>query len=221
MKEYLQSIGIETKNINLYHTAFTHKSYGNENQVENNERMEFLGDAVLELLVTEFLFKTYPHAREGKMTAIRSSVVRKESLAQLAKKLELGNHIKLSKGERFGNKKDYILANTVESLLGALYLDRGLMQCKKFLKTYLFPEIIRLEKAENYIGPKSKLQEWAQKERNITPHYQLVSSKGPDHFKTFTMAVYLEKECIAEGVGNSKQMAENNSAENALQKLLS
>lgn len=221
MNEYLKSIGIEAKNIDLYHTAFTHKSYGNENEVENNERLEFLGDAVLEVLVTEFLFKTFPKAREGKMTAIRSSVVRKGSLAQLGKKIGIGEHIKLSKGERFGNKKDYILANTVESLLGALYLDRGIMQCKKFLKHYLFPEIILLEKEANYIGPKSKFQEWAQKERNITPHYQLVSAKGPDHFKTFTMAVYLGEECIAEGIGNSKQMAENNSAENALQKLVS
>lgn len=213
---FLASINIQPKNIALYTTAFTHKSFGNENNVTNNERLEFLGDAVLELLVTEFLYKTFPHLQEGVMTALRSSAVRKESLATLAKKIQLGKVIKLSKGERNGHKKDYILANTVESLLGAIYLDRGLRETKKFLTTFLFPEIIISETKKNYIGPKSRFQEWAQAEKAITPHYELISSSGPDHAKTFVMAVFLDDKKIAEGSGNSKQDAEQNAAKNAL-----
>ena len=213
---FLSSLNLQPKNIALYKTAFTHKSFGNENNVTNNERLEFLGDAVLELLVTEFLYKTFPHLQEGVMTALRSSAVRKESLANLAKKIKLGGIIQLSKGERHGHKKDYILANTVEALLGAIYLDRGMRETKKFLETFLFPEIIIAENNKNYIGPKSRFQEWAQAEKIITPHYELVSSSGPDHAKTFVMAVYLQDEKIAEGSGNSKQDAEQNAAKNAL-----
>ena len=217
MISYLASIGITAKKESIYQTAFTHKSYGNEQNIENNERLEFLGDAVLELLVTEFLYKNFPNAPEGKMTALRSSAVRKESLATLARKIGLGSQLHLSKGERHGYKKDYILANTVESLLGALYLDRGIRGCKGFLEIYLFPEIEQSEKKDDYIGPKSRFQEWAQAEKNITPHYSLLSSSGPDHSKTFVMAAYLSDNLIAEGQGNSKQLAESNAAENALE----
>ncbi len=213
---FLSSVNIQPKNIELYSTAFTHKSFGNEKNVTNNERLEFLGDAVLELLVTEFLYKTFPNLQEGIMTALRSTAVRKESLANLAKKTKLGSFIKLSKGERHGHKKDYILANTVEALLGALYLDRGMRETKKFLEVYLFPEIIIAENKKSYIGPKSRFQEWAQAEKLITPHYELVSSAGPDHAKTFVMAVYLDETKIAEGSGNSKQEAEQTAAKNAL-----
>ena len=216
MIAYLASIGIDAKKTSLYETAFTHKSYGNEQEIENNERLEFLGDAVLELMVTEFLFKKFPDSSEGKMTALRSAAVRKESLAGFAKRVDLGPHIKLSKGERHGHTKDYILANTVEALLGALFLDRGIRACKAFLETYLFPEIEKSEEKNNYIGPKSRFQEWAQAEKNITPHYILISDSGPDHSKVFTMAAFLAEEKIAEGEGNSKQLAESNAAENAL-----
>ncbi len=220
MISYLLSLDITPKKESLYQTAFTHKSYGNEQGIENNERLEFLGDAVLELLVTEFLFKNFPNAPEGKMTALRSTAVRKASLAKLARKIDLGAHIKLSKGEKHGYKKDYILANTVESLLGALYLDRGLRATKKFLEKYLFPEIELSEKNNDYIGPKSLFQEWAQAEKNITPHYSLLSSSGPDHSKTFEMAVFLADEQVGKGKGNSKQLAESNAAANALENLL-
>ncbi len=214
---FLSSINIQPKNISLYETAFTHKSFGNEKKVTNNERLEFLGDAVLELLVTEFLYKTFPKLQEGVMTALRSSAVRKESLANLAKKIQLGSMIQLSKGERNGHKKDYILANTIEALLGAVYLDRGLRETKKFLTEFLFPEIVQTESKKNYIGPKSRFQEWAQAEKSITPHYELIASTGPDHAKTFRMAVYLKETKIAEGSGNSKQDAEQAAAANALQ----
>ncbi len=213
---FLSTLDIQPKKISLYQTAFTHKSFGNEKNVENNERLEFLGDAVLELLVTEFLYKKFPHLTEGVMTALRSAAVRKESLANLAKSIQLGRIIKLSKGERHGYKKDYILANTVEALLGALYLDRGLRKTKQFLSTFLFPKIVSAENKKDYIGPKSKFQEWAQAEKQITPTYKLVSSSGPDHAKTFSMAVFLGDQKIAEGSGNSKQSAEQTAAKNAL-----
>ncbi|HIE45182.1 TPA: ribonuclease III [Candidatus Gracilibacteria bacterium] len=216
IRHFLSSVNIQPKNISLYETAFTHKSFGNEKKIDNNERLEFLGDAVLELLVTEFLYKTFPDLQEGIMTALRSSAVRKESLANLARVIQFGSVIKFSKGERHGHKKEYILANTVEALIGALYLDRGLRETKKFLAEFLFPEIVRAESKKNYIGPKSRLQEWAQAEKQITPTYKLVSSFGPDHSKTFSMAIYLEQEKIAEGTGNSKQAAEQAAAANAL-----
>jgi len=216
MVSYLASLGVIVKNKKLYETAFTHKSYGNEQSIDNNERLEFLGDAVLELLVTEFLFKEFPNAPEGKMTALRSSAVREDSLAELAKRINLGKSIKLSKGEKHGYKKNYILANTVEALLGAIYLDRGMRASKRFLQEYLFPEIKKVEELNDYIGPKSRFQEWAQAEKNITPHYSLISSTGPDHSKTFEMAVFLEKDTVGIGKGNSKQLAESNAAENAL-----
>ncbi len=214
---FLLNLNIQPRNLSLYQTAFTHKSFGNEKKIENNERLEFLGDAVLELLVTEFLYKTFPDLQEGVMTALRSAAVRKESLADLAKRIKLGKLIKLSKGERNGHKKDYILANTVEALIGAIYLDLGIQETKQFLETVLFPEIIKAENNKNYIGPKSLFQEWSQAEKQITPHYKLIASSGPDHAKLFLMAVFLGKEKIAEGTGNSKQEAEQSAAKNALQ----
>lgn len=216
MIEYLKSIGIDAKKTSLYELAFVHKSYGNENEIENNERLEFLGDAVLELLVTEFLYKHFKNATEGKMTSLRSNIVRKQSLASVAKKLDLGKQIKLSKGEKNGYKKDYILANTFEALLGAMYLDRGMKFTKSFLEENLFPIIIESEEKNSYIGPKSKFQEFIQAEFSITPHYELISFSGPDHDMIFTMAVFLGDIKIAEGKGSSKRLAESNAAENAL-----
>jgi ribonuclease-3 len=216
MIEYLRSIGIEAKKINIYELAFIHKSYGNENEIDNNERLEFLGDAVLELFVTEFLYKYFKNATEGKMTSLRSNIVRKKSLADLARKLELGKCIKLSKGEKNGYKKDYILANTFEALLGAMYLDRGMKFTKSFLEINLFPSIIESERKNAYIGPKSKFQEFIQAEVGITPSYELISSSGPDHETVFIMGLFLNDIKISEGFGSSKRLAESNAAENAL-----
>lgn len=221
MNDYLFSIGIEAKKIELYELALTHKSYGNEQHIGNNERLEFLGDAVLELSVTEFLYRKFPNHPEGVMTALRSAAVRKPTLAKVARMLSLGDNIKLSKGERRtqGHKKDYILANTVEALLGALYLDRGFMSCKKFLTQHLFPLLEDIEQNQDYIGPKSRFQELTQAEKMGTPTYKLLGATGPDHKKDFVMGVFLKEKEIEQGIGNSKQAAENMAAVAALKKI--
>jgi ribonuclease-3 len=221
MKHYFQSLGIEIKNQQLYHTALTHKSFGNEENVENNERLEFLGDAVLELAITEALFKKYKNLPEGELTALRSALVRKESLAQCAQEINLGEHIKLSSGEKRtqGNQKDYILANTVEALLGALYLDRGFLACKKFIEQYLMIKVEKIHEKKSHIGPKTLFQEYAQAHLSLTPTYKVLSEEGPDHQKIFTVGAYLGKEKVGEGQGASKQKGENAAALDAYEKL--
>lgn len=217
MKTFLESLGIKIKNEQLYRDALTHKSYGNENNTSNNERLEFLGDAVLELVVTQSLFVKYPDLPEGDMTALRSALVRKESLASLAKKLDIGPHIRLSTGEKKGKgaQKDYILANTIEAILGAIYLDQGLKACEKFLSTYLLPGVVKVKEEQTHIRPKTRFQEFAQGELLQTPTYRLLSEAGPDHHKNFVMGAYLGDELVGKGEGNSKQKAETKAAENA------
>ena len=218
MKEYLENIGVFARKINLYKQAFTHKSYANEKECENNERLEFLGDAVLELIVTEFLYQKFPDLPEGKLTALRSALVRKESLAQMAKALELGRQILLSRGEKRskGGEKDYILANTIEALLGAIFLDLGMVEATLFVERYLLVSLDDIVEKKKHIGPKTAFQEYAQAEKMGTPTYKLISEKGPDHLKNFVMGAYLEEVLIAEGGGNSKQKAESSAAANAL-----
>jgi len=214
--ELYSSLSLNPKNSDIYQLAFTHKSYTNEKGVlESNERLEFLGDAVLELLISEYLYSSYPEANEGEMTGLRSATVRKETLAQVAKKLHFGDYLLLSKGEQkgHGRQKDYLLANTFEAFLGAMFLDQGINACSDFLKENLFGLIQEFKEKDEYIGPKTRFQEYAQLTFNITPHYTFVSEDGPDHNKIFTMAAMIGEKEIAHGVGNSKQKAENNAAE--------
>lgn len=214
--------GIKFGNIKLYDNAFTHKSYINENRnndKNDNERMEFLGDAVLELIVTEFLYIKYPDP-EGVLTNWRSALVKKETLAEIARDLELGQYLFLSKGENAtgGRDKDYILANTFEAFLGAIYLDQGYEISQKFVSEKL---LVRLEKiiAEGlHIDAKSHFQEIAQEKTTITPNYRLVKEEGPDHNKIFTMGVYLNDKLYGTGQGQNKQAAEQAAARNALEK---
>lgn len=218
VSELLSTLSIATKQSDIYSLAFTHKSYTNEEGTEqSNERLEFLGDAVLELLITEYSYAKYPDADEGEMTGLRSATVRKESLAIAARSLHFGNYMLLSKGEQKGkgNQKDYLLANTFEAFLGALYLDQGIAKCTQFLHDHLFEMIEKFKSDLAYIGPKTKFQEAAQAKMGITPHYELISDEGPDHSKSFTMAAMLGTKKIAEGVGNSKQRAESAAAEEA------
>lgn len=221
--DFLTSLQIETDAIDLYSMAFTHKSYTNEQETgQSNERLEFLGDAVLEFLITDYLYTKYTDSSEGEMTALRSATVRKEALASVAKSLHFGDFLKLSKGEKKGKgfQKDYLLANTFEAFLGALYLDQGLKASAIFLKKNLFPLLEKFKKEQSYIGPKTRFQELAQAKHSITPRYTLISDEGPDHSKVFTMAAMLGEKCIAEGKGNSKQKAESDAAEKAYQVLL-
>jgi len=221
LSEYLQSIGISTENIDLYTQSFTHKSYSNEKLVASNERLEFLGDAVLELIVTEFLYQKFPEKTEGELTAFRSALVRKESLAKTAKTIGLGNQLLLSRGEKrsHGENKDYILANTFEAILGAIFLDKGIDQAKIFVENYLLSSLDSIVENKKHIGPKTAFQEYAQAEKMGTPTYELISEEGPDHKKNFVMGAYLKEELIEKGTGNSKQKAESDAAYNALVKL--
>ena len=221
LREVEVLIGVTFVNKDLLTNVFIHRSYLNENNNKglfSNERLEFLGDAVLELVVTEYLYKKYPLKTEGELTAIRSALVRRDHLAQAAKTLFLGKYLLLSKGELLsgGASKDYILANTVEALIGALYLDQGILNATMFINKYLLHDEEDIVANKLYIDSKSKFQETAQEILGVTPHYDLVSDLGPDHDKKFIMGVYLAEEKIAEGEGTSKRKAEEDAAFQAL-----
>ena len=222
--ELVKVLGIDKiKDKNIFEEAFTHRSYLNENKdqnLESNERLEFLGDAVLQFLSTEYLFNKFKHIKEGTLTAYRAALVNTNSLAEESKRLGFGKFLRLSKGEELnkGRENTYILANTFEAVLGALYLDQGLEKCKKFLEKNLFYKIDRIIKEEAYKDKKSGFQEIAQEEQGITPTYKVIREWGPDHNKKFEVAVYLGKDKIATGVGSSKQKAEIEAAKKAIEK---
>lgn len=202
-------------------TAFTHRSYLNENRGsgrEHNERLEFLGDAVLELVVTEFLFAKYPEKAEGELTAYRAALVNTISISDAATKLGMNDFLLLSRGEAkdTGRARQIILANAFEALIGALYLDGGYDVAKRFIADNLFHKTEDVVAKRLWQDPKSRFQEIAQEKVGITPRYEVVSQSGPDHDKTFVTGVYLEKEQVAKGEGRSKQEAEQAAAENAL-----
>ncbi len=205
----------------LLQQAFIHRSYINENKdsgLEHNERLEFLGDAVLELVVTDFLFKNYPNVSEGKLTAYRSALVRTESISAAARMMGMNELLMLSKGEARdqGKARDYILANTFESFVGAVYLDQGYDAAKMIIDKQLIPNIDSIIKEGSWRDAKSYVQERAQEIYSETPRYELVSAEGPDHDKHFIMAIYFGDKKIAEGEGNSKQAAQQSAAQNAL-----
>jgi ribonuclease-3 len=215
---------LKFNNPDLLKQAFIHRSYLNEHpeiKLDHNERLEFLGDAVLELVVTEFLFAKYPERPEGELTAFRAALVNTESLAQVAGKLGLGEQLLLSKGEAKdnGRARQAILADTFEAIVGALYLDAGYAPVKKFITENLLVKIDDIVAKNLWQDSKSAFQERAQAARDITPTYQVLSAVGPDHSKTFTVGLYLGEELIAEGVGPSKQMAEQEAARVGLEKL--
>jgi len=218
-----KKIKIDFKDKELLDLAFVHKSFINEykEKKDSNERLEFLGDAVLELAVTEFLYKTYPNKAEGDLTNWRSAVVKGKNLAQIANYLDLGTYLYLSRGEEKsgGRKKNYILANTLEALIGAVYLDRGYKTAHEFISRFVLDELEEILEAGLHIDAKSHFQELAQEKVAITPEYKFVKEWGPDHSKIFMMAVYLGDKKIAEGEGSSKQKAEEDAARNALIKI--
>ncbi|MCD6109720.1 ribonuclease III [bacterium] len=223
-EELEKNIGITFKNKGLLDNAFVHRSFMNEynkGDKEDNERLEFLGDAVLELVVTEYLYKTYPDEDEGHLTNWRSALVKGKHLAEVGKELELGNYLYLSHGEEKsgGRKKNYILANTVEALIGALYLDKGYRISHTFISKFIITRLERILEEGLHVDAKSHLQEMSQEKISITPEYKLVSETGPDHAKSFVMAVYFGDDKVGEGEGSSKQKAEEESARNALSKI--
>lgn len=212
------------KNENLLENAFVHRSYLNEHprfELPSNERLEFLGDAVLEFLTSEHLYKTYDKEPEGRLTAYRSSLVKTETLAALAKDLDFGGKLKLSKGEdeSGGRESEYLLADTFEAFVGALYLDQGTPACRKFLEENLFPKLESIVKTKAYQDYKSLLQEIAQEKVNFTPVYKVLDEWGPDHDKIFKVGVFIRDKREGVGEGSSKQRAEVNAAEDALKNL--
>lgn len=217
-----KKIGHTFKKRALLEQAFTHRSYINENRSskkEHNERLEFLGDAVLELVVTEFLYEKYGDKTEGDLTAYRAALVNTVSISEAASILGMNEYLLLSRGEAkdTGRARNIILANTFEAFIGALYLDRGYETAKAFIGAQLFHKIDDVVARRLWQDAKSKLQEIAQEELGVTPVYELVHQSGPDHEKQFKVAVHLASSRVADGSGRSKQEAEQAAAERALQ----
>lgn len=201
--------------------AFTHRSYINEHRgggMEHNERLEFLGDAVLELSITDFLYKKYPEENEGELTSYRAALVNANTIGDAAKKLGMDEFLLLSKGEAKdqGKGRQYILANTFEAVIGALYLDQGYAAADEFIRTTLFPRADEIVAKGLWKDAKSYFQEMSQEHVGITPTYKVLRESGPDHDKKFTIGVYLGKELVVEGEGQSKQEAEQHAATLAL-----
>jgi ribonuclease-3 len=217
-----QKLGIEIRKADLFQEAVTHRSYINEHRdypLDHNERLEFLGDAVLELVVTEYLYHTYPNP-EGELTSWRAALVNGEMLARVAKDLDVEGFLLMSKGEAkdTGRARQYLLANAMEALIGALYLDQGYEPSKKFIMEKIVVRLDEVLQNKSYADPKSRFQEEAQERTGITPNYQVLREWGPDHDKHFVSGVYLGEELIAEGEGKSKQEAQREAAKNALEK---
>ena len=219
--DFEKKINVSFKDKNLLKQAFIHRSYINENTgtgLSHNERLEFLGDAVLELIVTDFLFKKYPTYTEGELTAIRSALVNAITISSIASKIGMNDYLLLSKGESKDNGKarQYILANTYEALVGAIYLDQGYSVVDKFITKNLLPSTEEIVSKKLWRDAKSLVQEKAQEFVGVTPLYKVLNETGPDHDKHFTVGIYFGANLIAEGKGKSKQEAEQKAAETAL-----
>jgi len=210
---------IYIKNKEMFEEAFVHRSFTKDKKIQHNERLEFLGDAVLELITTEFLYTKFPKDTEGNLTSYRSALVRKENLAKVAKKINLGDFLKLSKGEEKsgGREKDYLLANLIEAFIGALYLSSGLNDTQKFVTEFVLSELDEILAEESYIDPKSAFQEFTQGSLGLTPSYKVLAESGKDHQKQFIMGVFLDGKKISEGTGGSKKESQTNAAEKAIE----
>ena len=214
-------LGVKFNDLNLLKQALTHRSYLNENKtadIAHNERLEFLGDAVLELLVSDHLYKQYSEANEGALTVYRSALVNTVELGLTAEALGVNDYLLLSKGEArdTGRARQVILADTYESIIGAIYLDQGYATAESFVRRTLFPRLVEIIKDASWQDAKSFFQEKAQEVAGTTPRYEVMSQTGPDHNKTFVIGVYLNNELVAEGAGPSKQEAEQEAARSGL-----
>ncbi|MFZ2832215.1 MAG: ribonuclease III [Minisyncoccia bacterium] len=224
LAEFENKIGVQFRDRAVLREAFTHRSYINETRekgLDHNERLEFLGDAVVELAVTDFLYKKYPKSNEGELTSYRAALVNAVTLGNLGIDLGMEEFLLLSKGEAKdkGTKaRQIILANAFEALVGAIYLDLGYDAVDTFLKTHLLGKTEEIVKKELWRDAKSYFQEEAQEHVGITPSYRVISEEGPDHDKDFNVGVYLNDELIGEGSGKSKQDAEQGAAADGLKK---
>lgn len=215
-----QKLGVEFKNKDFLLQALTHRSYLNENpdfRLAHNERLEFLGDAVLELAVTKYLYEKYENP-EGELTSWRAALVNSKMLAVIARDLEMNDFLLLSRGETkdMGRAREYILANAMEATIGALYLDQGFDEAEALIERCITPKLPEIMEKGLYKDPKSRLQEEAQERVGITPTYEVLEEWGPDHSKQFLVGIFLGKELIAKGEGASKQEGEEHAAQNAL-----
>ncbi len=223
LEELQKNINIQFTSADLLKRAFIHRSHLNEakNTHVSNERLEFLGDAVLSFCTSHYLYEQYPDFPEGTLTNIRSSLVKTQSLASVAQELHLGDLLKLSHGEEAsgGRNNLSLLADCFEALLGAIFLDQGVETVRTFLTTYLFIRTKAIVEQKAYVDYKSLLQEIIQQESRISPTYQVVKSEGPDHAKTFWIQATVNNKILGEGTGKSKQEAEQAAASNALEKM--
>jgi ribonuclease III len=218
-----KKIGVQFNDKGLLVKAFTHRSFLNENKgtdMEHNERLEFLGDAVLELAVTSFLYEKYPKRNEGDLTSFRAALVNTNTLSNIAVELGFNEFLLLSKGEAkdTGRARQYILANSFEAVVGAVYLDLGYQAAYSFISRNIFPLIDEIVSDGTWIDSKSMFQEKAQEKFGVTPVYETIQEEGPDHDKVFTVAVMINKRIEAKGKGSSKQDAEQIAAHEALKK---
>jgi len=213
---------VKFKNSDLLKQAVVHRSYLNEHpdfELHHNERLEFLGDAVLEIIVTEILFHDFMDTPEGDLTNWRASLVNYRMLATIADELGIDKYLYLSKGEskdKNSKARQIILANAMEAIIGAIYLDQGIRPAKKFIKAFIVSKLDNILTNQLYLDPKSKFQERAQEIYGVTPHYKVLSESGPDHAKDFVVGLYLNNELVAQGKGTSKQEAQVAAADEGL-----
>ncbi len=217
-----KKLGVFFKNKKLLQQALTHRSYLNENpnfRLPHNERLEFLGDAVLELIVTKYLYLHYDNP-EGELTSWRAALVNAQMLSRIASDLGINDFLFLSHGEAKdkGRGRQYILANTMEAIIGAIFLDQGIKAASNFVRRHIISKLPWILKNKLYKDAKSQFQEEAQDRLAITPTYEILQEWGPDHARKFRVGVFLGKEKVAEGEGNSKQEAQRKAAQTALKK---
>ena len=216
-----EKLGFEFEHIDHLVTAFTHRSYVNEHRKSvsaHNERLEFLGDAVLELVVTDFLYRTYPEEQEGILTSWRASLVRTESIGDAGNKLGYEPLVRMSKGEKQGSDRArmQILANAFEALIGAIYLEKGYDAAEVFITEHITGKLDSILQEGSWRDPKSHLQEVMQLQDNVTPRYVVLDEIGPDHDKVFTLGVFSGETLVGKGTGPSKQSAQQEAAKAAL-----
>lgn len=211
----------EFKDKKLFEQAFVHRSFLNETKekLSSNERLEFLGDSILSFVISDYLYKNYPNFDEGILTNIRSLLVNTKSLAQIAKTLEFGKYLKLSRGEEEskGRQNQSLLADSFESFIGALFIDQGIEVVSKFLKEIFVPKAEEIAKNKSFKDPKSLLQEYIQAKRQNSPVYKVLQESGPAHARNFKIGAFINNKLISEGLGKSKRDAEENAAEKALE----
>lgn len=223
VEQLAAALGISITNGALFQEAMTHRSYLNEHKqypYPHNERLEFLGDAVLELVVTEALYAEFPKKPEGELTALRAALVNSDMLSSIGDSLGLESFLLMSRGEAKdkGRARTYLVANAVEAVIGALYLDQGYTAAKEFITDQVLSRLSDVVSGKLYTDPKSRFQELAQEKLSVTPSYQVIKEWGPDHDRRFVAGVFLGEALVAEGEGLSKQEAQREAAKNALEK---